>query len=82
MGQQTEIPSIQYNKSQLKNKLCCKSYIPPVDPYCAYCGLEMETRAKSAQNFDSQRKFYVFKTKIEKYPLKKSQKNQKQSQID
>ena len=32
------------------------------------------TRAKSAQNFGSKSKFYVFKTKIQKYPLEKSQK--------
>ena len=32
------------------------------------------TRAKSAQNFGSQSKFYVFKTKIQKYPLKSHEK--------
>jgi len=37
----------------------------------------LRTRAKSAQNFGSKSKFYVFKIKIQKYPLKKSQKDQK-----
>ena len=40
-------------------------------------GIKLLTRAKSAQNFGSKSKFYVFKIKIQKYPLKKSQKDQK-----
>jgi len=32
---------------------------------------KIKTRAKSAQNFSSKSKFYVFKIKIQKYPLKK-----------
>ena len=39
------------------------------------------TRAKSAQNFGSRSKFYVFKTKIQKYLLKKNEKVKKKSEL-